>query len=1069
MTKPPIALFIFSNDVDDYLHQIKTEKKRIRQAFEPYVETNRLIVIIETFTTKAELIRLFQRYENRIVLFHFSGHAGSQGLQLNEDITNTDFVYVDGIARLIAKEAKQQLKFVFLNGCSTIVQAEILKQTGVPSIISTHFPISDNNAVRFAISFYNTLTNNAKINRFEAKPTTITQTFEDAKTYLKLSYTTPIITSINTGKRRGFIFHIEETETKFPWELSTTEPNWHLPNIAINKTKKIGSKPFLLSADKFLGRTTELETIHNRLFNQNTLLLLVNGEGGIGKTTLAAKYYQRYEADYEYLIWVYAERGIMEAILTLEIPLKLKLDPKLDQNQRFEAILNELHRLPKPSLLVIDNANNLEDVEKHHFELAKFTNLHILLTSRINELSEVPMYKIKPLPKDMAIALFKKHYSRHYDKDDALLENILEAVGYNTLVIELLAKNLRNLNKLKDSYQLSDLLTDLQERGLLQLSKSKKVKTPYNAKNQLQHAKPEAIIAAMYDINQLNDEEQKLLSNFAVLPAENIPFEYLEVLLTDFEDLETTLLEVAQKGWLDFDVVERSFKVSPVIQEVINQRIDNQLQNSKGLINNLKEKIKYDGRSIEGANSKDIIFFIRYSEATIQNINQPDYELAILQEHIGSYYSIKGDLINASSYYYSSKTSFSKLLKLEPNNFKFKEGKAILTSKLGENYKYLGQNEKALDIFKKGEILFIELLNSDKENEKRHSNNIALSYQFIGMIHSSYGNNKEALECFKHFNKIEKKLNSLFPSEKRFKNLLAISYSLLAEMYFMQNNLNQAIEHRNIAVSLSEELCQEVPNSQNYIRHLAISYEKLADINMKMGNKTEGERLYFEENRMFQILLEKHPENADYKNLLSISYSKLCKLSFLKKEINTAFQYCQKYHNLKKELFLQYPNNIKFKNGFALALSRSGEIYLEKKEFDNAQDSFNNCQEILYELYHQDPNNVDYKRNIADTYRYLGNAYKSSKVETSVHFFEKSFEIIIKLVGDNPTIPDYKNLLAEINLDYGKFYKDSQEPEKAKKYFQKAEQLWKELTNQAPKYIQYREKLNTVTTELNNL
>src|SRR6218665_3620991 len=51
--------------------------------------------------------------------------------------------------------------------------------------------------------------------------------------------------------------------------------------------------PFL--PEVFLGREEELEAIKQKLFTGNHLLLLVNGEGGVGKTSLASKYYHIYE------------------------------------------------------------------------------------------------------------------------------------------------------------------------------------------------------------------------------------------------------------------------------------------------------------------------------------------------------------------------------------------------------------------------------------------------------------------------------------------------------------------------------------------------------------------------------------------------------------------------------------------------------------------------------------------------------------------------------------------------------------------------------------------------------
>ena len=74
----------------------------------------------------------------------------------------------------------------------------------------------------------------------------------------------------------------------------------------------------------FFGRTEELKTIEQTLTSpQKQLLILVNGEGGIGKTPLAARYYHEYGPKYQHLAWIYAESGIANSLLTLEIPLQL--------------------------------------------------------------------------------------------------------------------------------------------------------------------------------------------------------------------------------------------------------------------------------------------------------------------------------------------------------------------------------------------------------------------------------------------------------------------------------------------------------------------------------------------------------------------------------------------------------------------------------------------------------------------------------------------------------------------------------------------------------------------------
>lgn len=62
------------------------------------------------------------------------------------------------------------------------------------------------------------------------------------------------------------------------------------------------SPPFL--PETFLGRSAEMAAIKQKLFTENHLLLLVNGEGGVGKTSLAAHYFHGHQNEYAHLAWL---------------------------------------------------------------------------------------------------------------------------------------------------------------------------------------------------------------------------------------------------------------------------------------------------------------------------------------------------------------------------------------------------------------------------------------------------------------------------------------------------------------------------------------------------------------------------------------------------------------------------------------------------------------------------------------------------------------------------------------------------------------------------------------------
>ncbi len=258
--------------------------------------------------------------------------------------------------------------------------------------------------------------------------------------------------------------------------------------------------------------------------------------------------------------------------------LGLEFPPKSTTAEQLQQLINYIAELTKPCLLILDNANHEADLKENMTFLRQCDNFHILMTSRLADFEYSQKHNLGALQKPDALQLFKTHYKAMDDEEVALFDEIYEVAGGNTLVLELLAKNLRHFNnKLRKRYTFQNLLDNLQ-KGLTKLSQQQKVDTVYHAKGTgLRNETPEAIILAMYDLTELDDYEKQLLSIFAVLPAENIAFETLEK-FENAPDLDQKLLELAKKGWIDFYEDDASFKVSSVIQEITRVKNENRLR-----------------------------------------------------------------------------------------------------------------------------------------------------------------------------------------------------------------------------------------------------------------------------------------------------------------------------------------------------------------------------------------------------------------------------------------------------------------------------------------------------------
>lgn len=192
-----------------------------------------------------------------------------------------------------------------------------------------------------------------------------------------------------------------------------------------------------------IGRDTEVKTAHKKL-KEGAPVMLVNGIGGIGKTTVALKYIAEYESHYQHIAWITVGGSLPEALvadreLTRSLDLEqtlAALPPEQLHDAGCKAILHCLSGLPD-CLLVLDNANDLADLLLWQGVLAA-CRAHVLITSR-SEPQGWPCVHIETLPPEQARALFRQYY-RFEAPDEAELDALLGELSHHTLLVELAAK-----------------------------------------------------------------------------------------------------------------------------------------------------------------------------------------------------------------------------------------------------------------------------------------------------------------------------------------------------------------------------------------------------------------------------------------------------------------------------------------------------------------------------------------------------------------------------------------------------------------------------------------------------
>ena len=155
----PIALVVYAQ-TGASLSQLGEEARNLRRALRSSLDCEPLLVPAATIEDVIAELQLKQ-CRDRVVIFHYAGHANGEGVILRsaegpeEERSKGQLAYIEGLVGILKQQ--KQLKLVFLNGCSTAAQVDLLREAGIPAVIATTRGIDDAIASQFAMAFYESL------------------------------------------------------------------------------------------------------------------------------------------------------------------------------------------------------------------------------------------------------------------------------------------------------------------------------------------------------------------------------------------------------------------------------------------------------------------------------------------------------------------------------------------------------------------------------------------------------------------------------------------------------------------------------------------------------------------------------------------------------------------------------------------------------------------------------------------------------------------------------------------------------------------------------------------------
>jgi tetratricopeptide (TPR) repeat protein len=775
------------------------------------------------------------------------------------------------------------------------------------------------------------------------------------------------VTNIETVK--GDIVHGPKTVNNF----EVTQPE----KVQANLTPL----PRINCKEDLIGRKSEMETLSKKLKAKSTnKILLLNGMGGIGKTTLAMAYVQTYRSDYQHVAWVSQlnPSGLFAAFADnkyLKSSLKLQFTDEKPKEQ-FGIICLKLRALEGQNLLVIDNAD--ASAEIHEQELPD-GNWKTLVTSR-NEIPRFDAIMIGSLLPENAKELFLSHCNLRVEESD--LDELLKEVEYHTLTVELMAKTIESQH---GSLSIGKLLNYLRERQMNEETLQSKVSVQHREHFRgKKKVKLYSHLLNTFSFQNLDKYLIDLLKQYAVLPSEPQPTlrmkEWLKVSDDNAKDFDEGIKELISSGWLrqvESDDFGHAAVLHRMIREVILLGHPPEFNEIENLVQSVTDLIHIDQTK---DNPVDKFPWAVYGQSLLDNLPAPPppennlrNELALLYRNLGRYEDAAKLLESALE------SALSHFGELHPNV-------AVSRSNLAIVYQALGRYEDAAKLLESALESDLSHFGELHPNVARNRSNLALVYKDLGRYEDAANLLESALESdLSHF-------GELHPTVAGRRSNLAIVYQALGRYEDAAKLLESALEsdlshfgelHPNVALSRS---------------NLALVYKDLGryeDAAKLLESALESDLSHFG---------ELHPNVALSRSNLALVYQALGRYEDAAKLLESALESDLSHFG---DL---HPNVARSRSNLALVYKDLGRYEDAAKLLESALES------ALSHFGELHPNVAVSRSNLATVYQALG------RYEDAANLLESALDSVLSHFGElHPTVAGRRSKLALVYSDLGRY------------------------------------------------
>ncbi len=619
--------------------------------------------------------------------------------------------------------------------------------------------------------------------------------------------------SVNTKLTRLFNIEIEslkldiralrETQKAHSNEIyllksEVQKPSNHIP-------KYINLPPDFHSLE-VLGWNDFLKDVNSTLSEKK--ILSIYSEGGMGKTSFGKKYLKTFQK-YDHIIWLNVDNSILSSLL-LDYVLKDNLkvtSPSniIDLKDSYELLIAELNKINGENLIIIDIQNSADELnEIRALKLA--SNWQKLILTR-SHLKTIPSLKLPTLSFQDA----KQVYLNFCDRDsvqDHLFHSLFEAIDYNILVIELIAKTIQNSFDLS----LSNVLNAIKEQELDKADLEVEIDI-----NDASHSiKLFNYLIEKFSLPILEEKEINYLKFLSILPSNNIGIEDIILIngLSHYDENKIHITNVVnsldKKGLIAISNDRKRIHIHKIVREVI---IYNQRKELNPFVSNMLFITWLTARIEEGYNApKNSFRYLKYAESILSSIKE-EYRSSLYQPLI----LLENEFLYAQRFYLGAKSNLDKLIDLAKRAENYSElnknSLGVIYNNLALCYAENNENSLAINYFKK----------ALSQYEKNNKDILNLTITTLNNLSNIYLLEKDLLSTISNFKKVQKirKEHNLYDDQQ-----LSIEYRILSKSYAIAGSYEQAIKLLESGIELHKSL--SLKNRNDF--YLAAYYNELSNL-----------------------------------------------------------------------------------------------------------------------------------------------------------------------------------------------------------------------------------------------